>query len=128
MVLLDPDAFLTQLTRVLEKNRSGGTIYVTMKRCARARSNRRPRPAARSFHAARAAADAGVEGKKGLPVDPADCRCLVRAVGAKQKFSTLIAAKDHRRFAQSYGNIMKVSLDALKKKERKRGDKKKGTT
>ena len=36
MVLLDPDAFLTQLTRVLEKNRSGGTIYITMKRCARA--------------------------------------------------------------------------------------------
>ena len=65
------------------------------------------------------AADGGIEGRKGLPVDPADCRCLVRVVGAKQKVSTLIAAKDHRRFAQSYGNIMKVSLDALKKKEKK---------
>ena len=100
MVKSDPDGFLTQLTRILEKNRSGGTIYVTMKRYA------------------------GTEGKKGLPVEPADCRCLVRATNGKQKISTMLAAKDHRRFAQSYGNIMKVSLDALKKKERKRDKKK----
>ena len=31
--LLQPDAFLTQLTRILER-REKGTIYVTMKRCA----------------------------------------------------------------------------------------------
>ena len=30
----------------------------------------------------------------------------------------MIAAKDHRRFMKSYGNILKVSLDSLKKKER----------
>eukprot|EP00966_Prymnesium_polylepis_P004784 109825-Prymnesium_polylepis.1 len=34
MTLLDPDAFLTQLTRILEKSRGNGTLYVTMKRCA----------------------------------------------------------------------------------------------
>ena len=33
MVLLQPDAFLTQLTRILER-RDKGTIYMTMKRCA----------------------------------------------------------------------------------------------
>lgn len=32
MVVLQPDAFLTQLTRILER-REKGTIYVTMKRC-----------------------------------------------------------------------------------------------
>ena len=34
MVLLDADAFLTQLTRILESTREKGTMYVTMKRCA----------------------------------------------------------------------------------------------
>ena len=60
MVLLDPDAFLTQFTRILEKSRAKGTIYVTLKRYA------------------------GKEGKNVDAVAPADCRCLVRAVGAKQ--------------------------------------------
>ena len=55
MVLLDPDAFLTQFTRILEKSRAKGTIYVTLKRYA------------------------GKEGKNVDAVDPADCRCLVRA-------------------------------------------------
>ena len=36
----------------------------------------------------------------------------------------MIAGKDHRRFMQSYGNILKVSLDSLKKKEKKKTEKK----
>ncbi|KAL1520074.1 hypothetical protein AB1Y20_023549 [Prymnesium parvum] len=103
MTLLDPDAFLTQLTRILERSRGQGTLYVTMKRYA------------------------GKEGKMGGEVAAADFRCLVRAVGAKQKISAMIAAKDHRRFMQSYGNIMKISLDSLKKKEKKRPEKKKSS-
>jgi hypothetical protein len=71
------------------------------------------------------ASDAGKEGKLGGEVDPADCRCLVRAVGAKQKISAMIGGKEYRRFMQSYGNIMKISLDSLKKKEKKKNDKKK---
>ena len=101
MVLLDADAFLTQLTRILEKSRDSGTIYVTMKRYA------------------------GKEGKSRGGVNPSECRCLVRAIGAKKKISAMVAAKDHRRFMKSYGNILKISLDSLKKKERKRTDKKK---
>ena len=63
----------------------------------------------------------GVEGKKShAGVEPSDFRCLVRAVGAKQKISAMISAKDYRRFMQSYGNILKVSLDSLKKKEKKK--------
>ena len=60
----------------------------------------------------------GMHGK----ADPADFRCLVRAAGAKQKISAMISAKDYRRFMQSYGNILKVSLDSLKKKEKKKAD------
>ena len=101
MVLLDPDAFLTQFTRILEKSRAKGTIYVTLKRYA------------------------GKEGKNVDAVDPADCRCLVRAVGAKQKISAMLAPKDYRRFQKAYGNILKISLDALKKREKKKIEKKK---
>eukprot|EP00965_Chrysotila_dentata_P213526 6187668-Pleurochrysis_carterae.AAC.5 len=39
MVLLDADAFLTQLTRILESTRTKGTMYVTMKRCALLRTS-----------------------------------------------------------------------------------------
>ncbi len=74
------------------------------------RSSRAPLPPVR--------ADAGKAGKIGAAFEPADCRCLVRAVYGKQKISAMIAAKDHRRFMKSYGNILKVSLDSLKKKER----------
>ena len=70
-------------------------------------------------------ADAGKDGKMGADVDPSDCRCLVRAVGDKKKISAMVSAKDHRRFMQSYGNIMKVSLDSLKKREKKRSASKK---
>ena len=45
-------------------------------------------------------------------------RCLVRATGAKLKISAMIASRDYRRFMQSYGNILKVSLDSLKRKEK----------
>ena len=70
---------------------------------------------------------AGVDGKKShAGVDPADYRCLVRAVGAKQKISAMISAKDLKRFMQSYGNILKVSLDSLKRKEKKKPDMSKG--
>ena len=42
-------------------------------------------------------ADAGKEGKKRDAIDPADCRCFVRAVGAKKKISAMIAAKVKRK-------------------------------
>ena len=65
----------------------------------------------------RHAADVPPEGK-GPPDADREPRCLVRTVGAKRKISAMVAAKDYRRFMQSYGNILKVSLDSLKKKEK----------
>lgn len=101
MTLLDQDSFLTQLTKMLQKSRASGTIYVTFKRCI---------PGAKT-------AD------KATPEGLANVGCLVRACGAHQKISCMITAKEHRRFMQSYGNILKVSLDSLKKREKKRTDK-----
>ena len=67
----------------------------------------------------RGRADAGKEAKKGGEVDPAECKCLIRAIGNKKKISAMISAKDHVKFMQSYGNILKISLDSLKKREKK---------
>ena len=82
MVLLDNDAFLTNLSRMLEKSRGKGTVQITMKRCAPAArpstSERRP------LSRVRARADAGKEGKMGGEVDPADCKCSIRAIGNKK--------------------------------------------
>lgn len=69
-------------------------------------------------------ADAGKEAKAGGDVDPADCKCLIRAIGNKKKISAMIPAKDHAKFMQSYGNILKISLDSLKKREKKKQEKK----
>lgn len=33
MTLLDQDSFLNQLTKILEKSKTSGTIYVTFKKC-----------------------------------------------------------------------------------------------
>lgn len=57
---------------------------------------------------------------------PSDTRCLVRAQGAKLKISAMVTSKEYERFMRSYGNILKVSLDALKKKEKVKKDKPKG--
>ena len=57
-------------------------------------------------------------------MDPADCRSLIRAIGNKKKISAMIHAKDHAKFMQSYGNILKISLDSLKKRVKKKQDKK----
>ena len=100
MVLLDSDAFLTHFSRILEKSRGTGTVQITMKRYA------------------------GKEAKAGGDVDPADCKCLIRAIGNKKKISAMIPAKDHAKFMQSYGNILKISLDSLKKREKKKQEKK----
>ena len=134
MTLLDQDAFLTQFTRIIEKSRGAGTIYCTFKRCKLRAPASVPK---NTVHAKKekvvsltvcAAALLFCAGIPGVKVgahggaDPADYRCLVRAVGAKQKISAMISAKDYRRFMQSYGNILKVSLDSLKKKDKKKAD------
>ena len=62
----------------------------------------------------------GIPGAKNptvaTPEQLANVGCLVRAVGGNTKISCRITAKEHRRFMQSYGNILKVSLDSLKKR------------
>ena len=121
MTILEPDAFLTQLTRILERSRTSGTIYVTMKRCALGLPMYECTPVAlHKLSSATYSADVPPDAKDGRGESTSEPRCLVRAVGAKHKISAMVSSKDYRRFMQSYGNILKVSLDSLKKREKKK--------
>ena len=146
MVLLDPDAFLTQLTRILERSRDTGTIYVTFKRCAfaiRARARALPllgstlpnrldllwhassRSLVPTMCAARVHVVAGPAGAaKAASAASSDDRPFTTASCApsgRNKDPALITAKNYQ-LMQSYGNILKVSMDR-EKREKKRLEK-----
>ncbi|XP_041070380.1 signal recognition particle 14 kDa protein isoform X1 [Carcharodon carcharias] len=84
MVLLESDSFLTELTRLFQKCRTSGSIYLTMKKY-----DGRTKPVPR----------------KGNPdtFDPADNKCLLRATDGKKKISTVISSKEVNRFQMFQG-------------------------
>ncbi|XP_078262358.1 signal recognition particle 14 kDa protein isoform X2 [Rhinoraja longicauda] len=94
MVLLESDSFLTELTRLFQKCRSSGSIYLTMKKY-----DGRTKPVPR----------------KGNPdnFEPADNKCLLRATDGKKKISTV-----------AYSNLLRAHMDGLKKKDKKNKSKK----
>lgn len=96
MVKLNNDPFLNELVKLFEKNKQKGTVFVTMKR-----TNLKPR-------------------KTRFPDPNAEFHCLIRATDGKRKISTVVAAKDHVRFQDSYNTILKAHMDALKKREKKK--------
>ena len=99
-MLLENNAFLTRLSRMYESAKSSGTVQLTMKRVARKR--------------AAAGSSAGVE------IDENETVCLVRATLRSSKISTLVTAQEQSRFQVSFNNILKVHMDALKKKKKSR--------
>ncbi|XP_067895685.1 signal recognition particle 14 kDa protein [Heterodontus francisci] len=105
MVLLESDSFLTELTRLFQKCRNSGSIYLTMKKY-----DGRTKPVPR----------------KGHPdtFDPADNKCLLRATDGKKKISTVISSKEVNRFQMAYSNLLRAHMDGLKKKDKKSKSKK----
>ncbi|XP_043554112.1 signal recognition particle 14 kDa protein isoform X2 [Chiloscyllium plagiosum] len=105
MVLLESDSFLTELTRLFQKCRTTGSIYLTMKKY-----DGRTKPVPR----------------KGNPdtFDPADNKCLLRATDGKKKISTVISSKEVNRFQMAYSNLLRAHMDGLKKKDKRSKSKK----
>lgn len=104
VMLLEQDSFLTQLTRMFDRTRDKGTVYITTKRYTGGALNRKSR-----------AAQAKAEQASGqVP----ESKVLVRAVAGKAKISTLVPAKDQQRFSTSLMNITKVKMDGLKRREK----------
>jgi signal recognition particle subunit SRP14 len=106
-VLLEADPFLNELTKLYERNKTSGSVWVTMKRSTLKHQKKR----------------------KTIEESPAvepEYRCLVRATDGKKTISCTLSAKDHQRFQTSYATVLKAHMDALKKREKK--DKKSAST
>ncbi|GLJ25398.1 hypothetical protein SUGI_0486200 [Cryptomeria japonica] len=102
MVLLETDPFLTELTKMYERTRDTGSVWVTLKRSSLQSKKKRK-------------LQDGVGGEQ----QTSDYRCLVRATDGKKTISTTLSAKDHQRFQAAYATVLKAHMDALKKRERK---------
>eukprot|EP00246_Nothoceros_aenigmaticus_P008857 TRINITY_DN23_c0_g1_i2.p1 TRINITY_DN23_c0_g1~~TRINITY_DN23_c0_g1_i2.p1 ORF type:complete len:115 (-),score=11.47 TRINITY_DN23_c0_g1_i2:104-448(-) len=75
MVFLEPDPFLTELTKLYERNRQSGTVWVTLKRST-LKKTKKPKSG---------------DGQEGASVPEAsDYRCLVRASDGKRKISASV--------------------------------------
>jgi len=99
MVLLENDAFLSELTRFFQKAKSGKSIQFTMKKYD-GRVKPKPRP------------------EKPQPAEPTEHKCLIRVVLGNKKLSTVVSQKDVNKFQLAYANVLKANMDGLKKKEK----------
>ncbi|KAJ3111248.1 RNA-binding signal recognition particle subunit srp14 [Phlyctochytrium bullatum] len=115
-------AFLLKLGEQFEGSKAKGTVLITYKRYAYV-----PRKQLKAIRlAAKSAGDAmDVDGAPAvaapkLPTgdDDQEYGCLVRSVCGKSKISTLVEPKDTEKFQEACGNIMRLHMDRLKKKDK----------
>uniref|UniRef100_A0A803T4D2 Signal recognition particle 14 kDa protein n=1 Tax=Anolis carolinensis TaxID=28377 RepID=A0A803T4D2_ANOCA len=95
--------FLTELTRLFQKCRTTGSVYITLKKY-----DGRTRPIPRKGH---------IEG-----FEPVDNKCLLRATDGKKKISTVVGSLSWKSCA--YSNLLRANMDGLKKKDKKSKNKK----
>ncbi|NXJ50508.1 SRP14 protein, partial [Spizaetus tyrannus] len=100
--------FLTELTRLFQKCRTSGSVFITLKKY-----DGRTKPVPRKGH---------VES-----FEPADNKCLLRATDGKKKISTVVS--DNVRLERlAYSNLLRANMDGLKKKDKKSKNKKSKAT
>ncbi|XP_060525712.1 signal recognition particle 14 kDa protein [Cylas formicarius] len=96
MVLLENEAFLSELSKLFQKARSNGSVTMTFKRYD---GRNRPQPRC---------------GNPPLP-EPMEHLCLLRAKFRSKKIATVIHQKDINKFQVAYSSLLKGNLDGLKK-------------
>ncbi|NXX85213.1 SRP14 protein, partial [Urocolius indicus] len=104
--------FLTELTRLFQKCRTSGSVFITLKKY-----DGRTKPVPRKGH---------VES-----FEPADNKCLLRATDGKKKISTVVSDNfGLERFEAllAYSNLLRANMDGLKKKDKKSKNKKSKAT
>ncbi|XP_066282924.1 signal recognition particle 14 kDa protein-like [Branchiostoma lanceolatum] len=108
MVHLENEAFLSELTRLFQKSRTAGAVYITMKQYNGQikPESTKPKP------------------KTEVVTEPVEHMCLIRATRGNKKIDTVIKAKDINKFQMAYSNIIKANMDGLKKRDRKAKSKK----
>uniref|UniRef100_A0AAA9S277 Signal recognition particle 14 kDa protein n=1 Tax=Bos taurus TaxID=9913 RepID=A0AAA9S277_BOVIN len=101
-----PDCkFLTELTRLFQKCRLSGSVFITLKKY-----DGRTKPIPRK---------GSVEG-----FEPSDNKCLLRATDGKKKISTVVSSKEVNKFQMAYSNLLRANMDGLKKRDKKSKSKK----
>ncbi|KAF9970984.1 RNA-binding signal recognition particle subunit srp14 [Actinomortierella ambigua] len=114
-MLLDNDKFLTRLQKAFEETKTKNSVYLTMKR--HSYQSKKDKIAA-------ASKDADNDTPMTDSVAIKEYATMVRLqAGSHTKFSTLVQPNDLERFMLQYTAIIKTSMDALKKKERKKAPK-----
>ena len=124
MVLLENDQFLSEMTKMYERNREKGSVWTTMKSslCLNRPQRRRKRATEKDEEE-----DKKGDDDEGKDDNPARC-CLVRCTDGKRKISTRVYANKAEKFAAAFTLVQKASMDGLKEKEKKKKTKKKKTT
>ncbi|KAG0256186.1 RNA-binding signal recognition particle subunit srp14 [Mortierella polycephala] len=115
-MLLDNDKFLTLMSKAFEDSKASNSVYLTMKRNSYT---------TRKIRAQEEAAERS-SGDTVMKADEQDKEypTLVRLTcGTKTKLSTQVQPQDLDRFMVQYTNIIKINMDALKKKDRKKAAK-----
>ncbi|KAJ3196182.1 RNA-binding signal recognition particle subunit srp14 [Irineochytrium annulatum] len=109
-MLLSREKFLAELSTQFENSKEQGTVYITYKR-----------------HSFKTKAERVGLGDAQPDPSTAEYPCIVRSVCGKSKISTLIEAKDTERFQTACGNVLRLHMDNLRKKDKKakagKGDK-----
>ncbi|XP_065224002.1 signal recognition particle 14 kDa protein [Planococcus citri] len=98
MVRMENDAFLEALKKLFQINRAEGSVVLTMKRYD---GRTKPKPSTGEASSS-----------------PSEFMCLVRAYCSKSdknKISTVIHQKEAVKFQMAYSNLLKTSIDGLKK-------------
>ncbi|XP_050404518.1 signal recognition particle 14 kDa protein [Patella vulgata] len=103
-MLLENDAFLSELTRMFQRSKNSGSVSITMKRWD---GHNKPKP------------------RTGNPPEPTEYKCLFRATARNKKISTVVSQKDVTKFQMAYCTLLKGNLVALKRGEKKDTTKKK---
>ncbi|XP_037384757.1 signal recognition particle 14 kDa protein-like [Talpa occidentalis] len=104
MVLLESEQFLWELTRLFQKCRVSGSVFITLKKY-----DGRTKPIPRK---------GSVEG-----FEPSDNKCLL-ATDGKKKISTVVSSKEVSKFQMACSNLLRVNMDGLKKRDKKSKSKK----
>eukprot|EP01006_Ploeotia_vitrea_P041719 TRINITY_DN66564_c4_g1_i1.p2 TRINITY_DN66564_c4_g1~~TRINITY_DN66564_c4_g1_i1.p2 ORF type:complete len:137 (+),score=55.77 TRINITY_DN66564_c4_g1_i1:37-411(+) len=99
------DAFLNELIKLIErsKDEGKGSVNMCFKRILTSEEKIGGKPKKHGKHA--------------QDIEPV---CLLRATLGSKKISTIIPFKDHVRFQQQVGVILKVHMDGLKQRKSKK--------
>uniref|UniRef100_A0A8C9EEG8 Signal recognition particle 14 kDa protein n=1 Tax=Phocoena sinus TaxID=42100 RepID=A0A8C9EEG8_PHOSS len=101
MVLLESEQFLMELTRLFQKCRLSGSVFITLKKCKQLWM----KGSAEGF-------------------ESSDNKCLLRATDWKKKISTVVSSKEVNKFQMAYSNLLRANMDGLKKRDKKSKSKK----